>query len=58
LVTLQSPLCERAASHGIDCESTPIGGQCSPPIDSYGPLFAIDQRHGAVLWEMWIEGFE
>jgi uncharacterized protein len=26
--------------------------------ESYGPLFATDKRHGEVLWEMWIEGFE
>lgn len=26
--------------------------------ESYGPLFATDNRHGEVLWEMWIEGFE
>jgi uncharacterized protein len=26
--------------------------------ETYGPLFATDKRHGEVLWEMWIEGFE
>ncbi|GBR29379.1 UPF0149 family protein [Kozakia baliensis] len=24
----------------------------------YAPLFDIDTRHGEVLWELWIEGFE
>jgi uncharacterized protein len=24
----------------------------------YGPLFAVDNRNGDILWELWIEGFE
>jgi uncharacterized protein len=24
----------------------------------YAPLFAVDQRNGDVLWELWIEGFD
>jgi uncharacterized protein len=26
--------------------------------ETYGPLFATDNRNGDVLWEFWIEGFE
>jgi uncharacterized protein len=26
--------------------------------ERYAPLFAIDNRNGDVLWELWIEGFE
>ncbi|TLG72627.1 UPF0149 family protein [Methylocystis sp. B8] len=26
--------------------------------ESYAPYFAIDDRNGDVLWELWIEGFE
>lgn len=26
--------------------------------DRYSPLFAVDERNGDVLWELWIEGFE
>jgi uncharacterized protein len=26
--------------------------------DSYSPLFAVDERNGDVLWEIWIEGFD
>ncbi len=26
--------------------------------ESYAPRFAIDDRNGDVLWELWIEGFE
>jgi len=26
--------------------------------DRYSPLFAVDQRNGDILWELWIEGFE
>jgi uncharacterized protein len=24
----------------------------------YAPIFAVDRRHKAVMWELWIEGFE
>jgi uncharacterized protein len=26
--------------------------------DRYSPLFAVDERNGDILWELWIEGFE
>lgn len=26
--------------------------------DDYGPLFAVDERHNEILWELWISGFE
>jgi yecA family protein len=26
--------------------------------DCYGPLFAFDERHNDILWELWIVGFE
>jgi uncharacterized protein len=26
--------------------------------DRYSPLFAVDNRNGDILWELWIEGFE
>lgn len=26
--------------------------------DRYSPLFAVDQRNGDILWELWIQGFE
>jgi hypothetical protein len=26
--------------------------------DCYGPLFAVDERHNDILWELWIVGFE
>jgi uncharacterized protein len=26
--------------------------------DSYAPVFAVDERNGDVLWELWIEGFD
>ncbi len=26
--------------------------------DCYGPLFAVDERHNDILWELWIIGFE
>jgi uncharacterized protein len=26
--------------------------------DHYSPLFAVDERNGDILWELWIEGFE
>jgi uncharacterized protein len=26
--------------------------------DRYGPLFAVDERHNEILWELWIAGFE
>jgi uncharacterized protein len=26
--------------------------------DRYSPLFAVDERNGDVLWELWVEGFE
>jgi uncharacterized protein len=25
--------------------------------DRYSPLFAVDERNGDILWELWIEGF-
>jgi uncharacterized protein len=25
--------------------------------DRYAPLFAVDNRNGDILWELWIEGF-
>jgi uncharacterized protein len=26
--------------------------------DRYSPLFAVDERNGDILWELWIEGFK
>ena len=26
--------------------------------DDYAPVFALDERNGDVLWEIWIEGFD
>ena len=26
--------------------------------ERYSPLFAVDERNGDILWELWIEGFE
>jgi hypothetical protein len=26
--------------------------------DRYSPLFAVDERNGDILWELWIEVFE
>ncbi len=26
--------------------------------ECYGPIVSIDKRHGEILWELWIEGFE
>lgn len=26
--------------------------------DRYSPLFAVDERNGDILWELWIEGFD
>jgi uncharacterized protein len=26
--------------------------------DRYSPLFAVEERNGDILWELWIEGFE
>ena len=25
---------------------------------TYSPLFAVDERNGGILWELWVVGFE
>jgi uncharacterized protein len=35
-----------------------VAGTLMDRPDRYSPLFAIDERNGDVLWELWIEGFE